>query len=59
MKPGFLVINWSKGAVSGVTETEEEARDQLKKCLRNGDLANDSYILAEVKVLSEMRRVES
>lgn len=57
MKPRWLIVNWTKGSVSGIAGTEEEARSQLKKCV-NGT-PNDTYLLAEVKVLSELKRVES
>jgi hypothetical protein len=54
----YLVVNWSKGTVAGCSETEEEARAALKKCC-GGSHHLDTYIIAEVKVLSEMKRVES
>lgn len=59
MDPKFVVINWSKGSVVAAVETESEARDQLKKACRNGEHYLDTYLLAEVRVHSEMKRVES
>ena len=54
-KPEFMLLNWSKGEISGCG-TEEECREQLKKCASGSD---DSYIIAEVRVLSEMKRIET
>jgi hypothetical protein len=39
--------------------TEAECREQLKKAQRNNDHFNNTYLIAEVKVMSEMKRVES
>jgi hypothetical protein len=57
-KPEFMLLNWSKGSIAGCG-TEEECRAQLKKCSSGEVGPDDAYILAEVKVLSEMKRVES
>lgn len=53
MKPEFILINWSKGEVIG-WGTEAECRAQLEKAT-----SADSYLLAEVRVLSRMLRTES
>jgi hypothetical protein len=58
LKPEFMLINWSSGAVAG-SGTEKECRDQLGKCLRGEVGPRDTYIIAKVLVLSEMKRVES
>jgi hypothetical protein len=58
MKPEFMLINWSRGSVSGCG-TEDECREQMGKALRNNERANDTYAICEVKTLSEMKRVES
>jgi hypothetical protein len=58
MKPEFIVIDWSRGNVVGVG-TEDECREQLKKAQRNTDYFNNTYLICEVKVMSEMKRVES
>lgn len=58
MKPEFMLINWSKGAVAGCG-SETECREQLQKCCRGTAGPSDTYLLAEVKVMSELRRVES
>jgi hypothetical protein len=57
MKPEFILINWSNGSVWG-TGTEAECREQLNKC-PSGTHLHDTFIIAEVKVLSETKRVES
>jgi hypothetical protein len=58
MKPEWMLINWSRGSVAGCG-TEEECREQLAKVLRNNDHTQSAFVLAEVKVLSEMKRIES
>jgi hypothetical protein len=58
LKPNFLLVNWSNGSVLGVADTETEAREQLAKSSK-GERYLDTYIIAEVRVLSEMKRVES
>lgn len=58
MKPEFVLLDWSKGAVVGVG-TEAECREQLAKAARNATNFNNTYLLAKVEVLSEMKRVES
>ncbi len=58
MQPKFIVINYSIGSLVGVVETEAEARDQLKKCCK-GDHYNDTYLIAEVRVHSTVKRVET
>lgn len=58
MKPEFMLINWSKGTVVGCG-TATECREQMVKCSRGTAGPNDTYLLTEVKVLSEMKRVES
>jgi hypothetical protein len=58
MKPEFILIDWSRGSVVGVG-TEDECRDQMTKAGRNTDNHNHTYLIAAVKVMSEMRRVES
>jgi hypothetical protein len=58
MKPEFILIDWSRGSVVGVG-TEAECREQLTKGGRNTDHLNNTYLLCEVKVMSEMKRVES
>jgi hypothetical protein len=58
MKPEWMLINWSRGSVAGCG-TEAECRDQMAKALRNNDNTQSAFILAEVKVLSEMKRIES
>jgi hypothetical protein len=57
-KPEFMLINWSKGNIAGCG-TEDECREQLTKCAKGSVGPNDAYIIAEVKVLSELKRVES
>jgi hypothetical protein len=58
MKPEFILIDWSRGSVVGVG-SEDECREQLKKAQRNIDHFNNTYLVCEVKVMSEMKRVES
>lgn len=58
MKPKFLLVNWSRGEVVGTADTEKEVRSQLEKASLNSERFRDSFLIAEVKVLSEMRRVE-
>jgi hypothetical protein len=58
MKPEFMLIDWSRGSVVGCG-SEDECREQLKKTQRNSDHFNNTYLLCEVKVMSEMKRVES
>jgi hypothetical protein len=58
MKPEWMLIDWSRGSVAGCG-TEEECRVQLEKASRNKDNMMNAFVLAEVKVLSEMKRVES
>lgn len=57
MKPEFILINWYRGAVVG-EGTEDECRAQLEK-ISNGPGRNDAYVIAEVKVRSQMKRIES
>lgn len=56
MKHEFVLIDWSRGSVVGAG-TEAECREQLTK--RNSLYRNNTYLIAEVKVMSEMKRVES
>lgn len=58
MKPAFMLINWSRGSVSGCG-TEAECREQMAKCLRNNETAQHAFAICEVKVLSEMKRIET
>lgn len=57
MKPEFILIDWSRGSMVGCG-TEEECRAQLKKASDNPENFKHAYLIAEVKVLSEMQRVE-
>jgi hypothetical protein len=54
-----MLINWTTGSVVGCG-TEEECREQLEKCCIIGTAPgpHDRYIIAKVKVLSQMQRVE-
>jgi hypothetical protein len=54
-KPGHLLINWDTGKVVGSGD-KDEVREQLKKLI---DASDDAFIIAEVKMLSAMRRIES
>lgn len=56
MKPEFILINWYRGAIVGAG-TEDECRAQLEK-ISNGP-GNNAYVIAEVKVRSQMKRIES
>lgn len=58
-KPEYILLNFSTGRLVGCGP-EDECRTQLKK-VNDGSSAGeaDTYILAEVKVLSEMKRVET
>jgi hypothetical protein len=58
MKPEFMLIDWSRGSVAGCG-SEAECREQLEKACRNKDHTLNAFALCEVKVLSEMKRVES
>lgn len=57
LKPEFILIDYTRGALVGIG-TEDECHSQLKKCLA-GERSMNSYIIAEVKVLSKMERIES
>jgi hypothetical protein len=58
MKPEFILIDWSRGSVVGVG-SEAECREQLTKAKRHNDHFSNTYLICEVKVMSEMKRVES
>jgi hypothetical protein len=58
MKPEFILIDWSRGSMVGCG-TEEECREQMVKATRNETHSRNAYLIAEVKVLSEMKRIES
>lgn len=58
-RPSFVLINLKEGSLVGVG-TEEDCRTQLKEISDGSSAAKgDPYLLAEVKVLSEMKRVET
>jgi hypothetical protein len=59
IKPKFMLINWSRGAVVGTSDDEAECRKQLGKATASsGDSFRDTYVITEVKVLSQYERVE-
>lgn len=58
MRPDFMLIDWTRGSVVGVG-SEVECREQLEKIVRNKDHTLRAFAICEVKVLSEMKRVES
>jgi hypothetical protein len=58
MKPEFILVDWSRGSCVGVG-SEAECREQMKKAQRHNDHSNNTYLICEVKVMSEMKRVES
>jgi hypothetical protein len=58
-RPEFVLINWSSGSVVGCGD-EEECRSQLEKVTEGTSVAKgDTFAIAEVKVLSELKRIET
>lgn len=59
MKPEFVLINWHTGSSYGIG-SEDECRAQLEKILKGeSTVSNHTFIIAEVKVRSQMKRIES
>ena len=59
MKPEFILINWHTDALVGYG-SEAECRLQLEKISKGSStVGNHTFIIAEVKVWSRMKRIES
>jgi hypothetical protein len=58
-RPEFVLINLNSGSVVG-RGNEQECRQQLKKITEGPSVAKgDTFAIAEVKVLSELKRIET
>lgn len=58
MKPKFILLNWSRGCIFGLAEDEAAIREKLEKCANNAENACDTFLIAEVKAVSSIQRVE-